>query len=104
MPDKNLIEKSHEHTIFQKKIQLVDENLGAFGFTKDKKRAVYMILSAILNLGNIEFQTNTDDGCFIQIESEESLRNAALLLNVDKLVLQNALTSRSREIANQTIK
>ena len=63
-----------------------------------------MILSAILNLGNIEFQTNTDDGCFIQIESEESLRNAALLLNVDKLVLQNALTSRSREIANQTIK
>ena len=81
---------------FKKKIQLVDENLGAFGFTKDKKKSCVHDFISHFKFGN--------DGCFIQIESEESLRNAALLLNVDKLVLQNALTSRSREIANQTIK
>lgn len=63
-----------------------------------------MVLSAILNLGNIQFQTATDDSCFIKAASKESLRNVATLLNVDESVLESALTSRSRKIANQIIK
>lgn len=104
MPDKNVVEKSNEYLTLQKKFQLVDTNLEAFGFTKDKKIAVFRVLSAILNLGNIRFQNTTYDSCFIQATTKECLDNAATLLNVDKLALESALINRSREIANQLIK
>lgn len=99
-----MVAESVGFSIFQRNFRIVDENLDACGFTKEKKNSVYMVLSGILHLGSIQFQTNTDDGCVIDITSEESLRNAAILLNVDKSVLRGVLTSRSRKIANQIIK
>lgn len=61
-----------------------------------------MILSAILNLGNIEFDAMLDDDhCSIGIESQTPLCNAAVLLNVDIKELGDALTSYTRLIRNQ---
>lgn len=64
-----------------------------------------MILSAILNLGNIEFETSlcTDESCSIKIESRKYLCNAAALLNLNEMELEDVLITHSREVNNQQI-
>lgn len=62
-----------------------------------------MILSAILSLGNIEFEENDSDGCFIKIESEKFLCDTSALLDTNKEDLQDALISHTRIIGNQVI-
>lgn len=58
-----------------------------------------MVLSAILNLGNIQFDALTnDDSSHIKIDSDNFLCNAAALLKVDKLELEDVLISRTRQI------
>lgn len=83
---------------------LVDEKLTALGFTSLDKQTIYMVLAAILNLGNIDFETNNNDGCFIQIESLKFLCSAAALLKIDESELKDALTCHTRVIGKQQIK
>lgn len=78
-------------------------NLDKLGFTDDQKNSIYFILSAILNLGNIQFQ-NDDSSCFTTNETKMFLSNAAFCLGIDKLDLEDALTNVSREVAKQIIK
>lgn len=83
----------------------VDGNMTRLGFTETAKKNIYTILSAILNLGNIEFEARTDlDSCSIKIESRVFVCNAAALLSIKESELEDALTSYTREIGNQTIK
>lgn len=82
----------------------VDVSLDHLGLSKDEKKHVYAVLSSILNLGNIEFETTDDEQCCVTRESEMFLNNAAQLLDIDKLILKDALTSYSREIGKQHIK
>lgn len=64
-----------------------------------------MILAAILNLGNIQFESlSNDDGCNIETASRIYLCNAAALLGADEGDLEEGLTSRTLELASQKIK
>lgn len=63
-------------------------------------------MAAILNLGNITFETcvSNDDGCCISDESQEILNNVAVLLRVSKAEIEDALTYRTIEVANSKIR
>lgn len=75
--------KSNEDTIFCNRFNIVDENLSRLGFTINNKTKIYTILAAILNLGNIEFESLIDDdSCNVTTPSQIYLCNAAALLGV----------------------
>lgn len=63
-----------------------------------------MVLSAILNLGNIQFDASPNDDSCIKIDSRNFLTNAAALLKVDEMELENALTTHAGEIGKSIIK
>lgn len=102
LPDKELITKSDE---FNNNFYLVEENLSALGFSTNNKKIIYMILSAILNLGNIRFDASaTSDSIKIDADSCNSLHNAAELLKVDECELENVLINHIREVGKLQIK
>lgn len=83
----------------------MDNNLSGLGFTINNKLSVYKILAAILNLGNIQFESLTDDdSCNVTIASRIYLCKTAALLGVDERELADGLTSRTLEMGNQRIK
>lgn len=64
-----------------------------------------MVLSAILNLGNIQFEVaSNDDDCFIKVETRMFLNNAAVLLKISEFELEDAITMHTRIVGNQQIK
>lgn len=82
----------------------MDKKITALGFTASNKTIIYKILSAILNLGNIQFEeTKNDEGCLIRIESRDFLRTAATMLNINESDLEGALTRRIRIARNESI-
>lgn len=83
---------------------LVDNKLTALGFTLLDKQTIYMVLAAILNLGNIDFEENNNDGCFIRTESLKFLCSIAALLKIDESELKDALICHTRVVGNQQIK
>lgn len=71
----------------------------------DRKNKIYRILSAIINLGNIQFETTSNENsCYVTAESQRFLDNVATLLCVNKLELEVALTSKIIETKNITIR
>lgn len=84
----------------------MDESLSKFGLSTSDKNKIYKILSAILNLGNIEFETSisNEESCVIKDESHLFLNNAATLLRIENSELGNALTSRVVNVGGQQIK
>lgn len=64
-----------------------------------------MVLSAILNLGNIQFDESTiDNSSCIKNESQKFLYNTAALLKVNESELWDVLICFTREVGNQQIK
>lgn len=105
LPDKDIMLRCHDKTIWHSKFDLLDNSLSKLKFTADNKRTIYIILSAILNLGNVRFTSTTnDDSCCISIESRKFLYNAASLMNVNEIELESALISYTREFGHQQIK
>lgn len=83
----------------------MDENLNSLGFSAIHKQFIYMVLSAILNLGNIEFSVlANDDKAAIETYSRKFLRHAAALLKLDESDLESILINRIREIGDHRIK
>lgn len=96
---------SSDRTTFRTSFKRLDEKLSTFGLTKNDKNSIYMIVSAILNLGNVEFDENTNDNSTsITIESRKFLYNSAALLKVTESELEDVLTCITREVCNQKIK
>lgn len=56
------------------------------------QKQVWLLLSAILWLGNVEFDSVGDDS--VTVRRDEALANAAELLNLDEDELATALTER----------
>lgn len=103
LPDKDLLMDSNRR--FSSEFHVVDNKLSTLGFTERNKKEIYMVLSAILNLGNIELEAKTNhDSCSITSESQIFLCNAAALLNTNMKELEETLTSNTRVIGNQQIK
>lgn len=105
LPDKDLILVSNEEPDFYRKFSILNENLNELGFTINDRTKIYMILSAILNLGNIEFESlSDDDSCNITVTSRIFLCNAAALLGTNERELADSLTSITLGMCNQQIK
>lgn len=99
-----MIMKSIDIQSLINKFNIVDSSLINIGFSFNTRNATYMVLSSILNLGNIRFDTIDDDGCFIEDSSRPFLCNAAALLNMDEFELEDVLTVRIIKAADQQIK
>lgn len=82
----------------------MDNYLDKFSFTAKNKNTIYMILAAILNLGNVQFETAANDESFINVETRIFLYNSAALLNINEMDLEDALISHTREVNNQKFK
>lgn len=103
LPDRNFTIKSFNAST---NFDFINNNLDHLGIRENDKTSIYFILSAILNLGNIQFESDdiNNDRCFVTNESHKFLSNAAFCLKVDETELEDALISRSREMAKQVIK
>lgn len=78
--------------IWREKFSHADNCLTMLEFNGSSKIHIHMVLSAILNLGNIEFESLNDDVSFrIDVHSRKFLCNAAALLNISEIELEDAL-------------
>lgn len=81
----------------------MDNQLNALGFSPDHKLAIYMVLSSILNIGNIQFNDD-DDNIGVEVNTKIFLCNAAALLKVNESELESVLISHTREVEKLQIK
>lgn len=78
----------------------VDQTLDSLGVTHDEKLILYMNLSAILHLSNVEFTNNNDDSeAQITNLTQKHLIIAAKLMNVPFEDLEKSMLFRSIDIA-----
>lgn len=68
------------------------------------KSITYTVLSAILNLGNVQFEDNKDKKAEISSHTELFLNNASKLLNVSTLELKSSLLERIICVSNTNIR
>lgn len=71
--------------------------LGRLGLSEDERMEIYAMVAAVLHLGNISFEENTEGtkgGSRVMNSSESSLAMAASLLFVDKEELRQALVNK----------
>lgn len=103
LPHKEIVEKSCDNI---SDFNTIDSNLEAFGISTEKKHHIYSVLAAILNLGNITFETcvSNDNGCYISNESQETLEKVASLLHITKADIEDALTKRTIEVNKTKIR
>lgn len=103
LPHKELVERSSNNT---SDFHTIDTSLKTVGISEEKQHLIYSVLAAILNLGNITFETHVfnDDICYITSDSQEILKNVAVLLHDNKTELNDALTSRTINVASSKIR
>ncbi|XP_025097283.1 unconventional myosin-VI-like isoform X2 [Pomacea canaliculata] len=76
--------------------QVCNEAMSKMGVSDADKLAIFMLVAAVLHLGNVMFEENQDakGGCKVTAGAEDSLTTAAGLLGVDREELRDSLTSR----------
>lgn len=77
--------------------KVCDEAMSKMGVSDADKVGIFMLVAAVLHLGNVAFEENTDDakgGCKVVVAAEGSLTTAAGLLGVDREELRDSLVSR----------
>lgn len=76
---------------------VLDGALSRLGLSETQRMEIYGLVSAVLHLGNIDFEENPNDargGCQLTAASEKALTTTAKLLGVDPFELKQALVSR----------
>ncbi|KAJ7365815.1 hypothetical protein OS493_002536 [Desmophyllum pertusum] len=85
---------------------MFDELLNAMdmvGFLDEEQQDLFTVLGAVLNMGNIAFEMDENEGALVK-EAHGSLRTAAKLLGVDTEKLAEVLTSTSTTTRGSVIK
>ncbi|XP_071051192.1 myosin heavy chain 95F isoform X2 [Onthophagus taurus] len=85
----------------------LDLALGRIGLNEEERTQVYVMVAAVLHLGNVEFEDDPDDtrgGCRVKQSKEKSLIIASKLLGIDHVELKQALTSRVMQSARGGLK
>ncbi|KAL1122308.1 hypothetical protein AAG570_003713 [Ranatra chinensis] len=75
----------------------MDQALSRLGLTSHEKLEIYSMVAAVLHLGNVSFEENTEGtkgGSKVNSSSEASLTMAASLLSVDVSELRQALVNK----------
>lgn len=86
--------RGYNHSKNVVKFEAVDKSLHNVGLSKNDRMRIFKILAAILHLGNIELEENTDGKCQISDSSTGHFENAARLLEIDQKRLRAALFTR----------
>ncbi|XP_041923763.1 LOW QUALITY PROTEIN: myosin-IIIb [Alosa sapidissima] len=91
--------------LYKEQFDAIQDCFRIIGFTEEEVNSVHRILSAIMNMGNIQFtsitsQHQTDKS---QVPNSEALDNAADLLSIGSEELQEALTSHCVVTRGETI-
>lgn len=79
----------------------VDNDLKNLGISDQIRVSVYTTISAVLHLGNIEFEDDPDDnrgGCRVTESAEQSVQITAHLMGLDPDELRRALTARVMQV------
>lgn len=79
-----------------------DQILASLGLTEVKRFTIYKIMSAILHLGNIDFE-ETDFGVQVNVSTKDHIVIASQLLNVSSDDLERAILFRSIEVPGSVI-
>jgi myosin-6 len=72
-------------------------SMDCIGLTPSEKADLFRVVAAVLHLGNVSFEENTNDkkgGSVVSVGSMTSLEGVAGLLGLEKAELQRSLTSR----------
>lgn len=70
----------------------------------DEQSSLWMLLAAILNLGNVRFDAKGDDASVVAADSKATLATVARLLSLASVdALEAALTTRAMRVAAQTL-
>lgn len=83
----------------------VKDAMNAVGITSERQRSIYRVLSAVLWLGNVNFEAigDTDAVQVAQGASEQALGFAASLLGIPEEALAAALTTRKMAVGGENI-
>lgn len=82
--------------------KVCDTAMTHLGINDDEKMSIYTLVSAVLHLGNLEFEENLEDakgGSKINSSSEKTLGICAQLLSLDKEELRESMMSRVMQTA-----
>uniref|UniRef100_A0A2K6V8J8 Myosin-IIIa n=1 Tax=Saimiri boliviensis boliviensis TaxID=39432 RepID=A0A2K6V8J8_SAIBB len=93
------------NSFYKSQYELIEQCFKVIGFTMEQLGSIYSILTAILNIGNIEFSSvatehQTDKS---HISNHTALENSASLLCIQADELQEALTSHCVVTRGETI-
>lgn len=80
------------------KFEEIDQTLNMLGIANR-----WVILSAIINIGNIKIESDENDWLSVSEESKKYLDNAAALLNIKSSELTDSLFTRSLDVAGTKI-
>ncbi|XP_034461939.1 unconventional myosin-XIX isoform X1 [Hippoglossus hippoglossus] len=94
-------EKTVEEDCFHETV----EAMVHLGINKERQRQIFEILAALLQLGNVNFSSSTDESqpCDIEEQSQDFLQRAAELLCVPAVELQRCLRVRTLKAGKQSV-
>ncbi|XP_049598684.1 unconventional myosin-XIX [Syngnathus scovelli] len=95
------VEKTIEEDCFQETLDAMVH----LRINTERQREIFKILAGILHLGNVKFSISSDESqpCDIQEQSEDSLHQAAELLQIPSEELQTCLTVRTLKAGRQSV-
>lgn len=94
-----LVQKEYSH-----EFSVLDAGLSRIGLSDDQKMHLYKALALILHIGNIDFDSDEDNGkCTISSNSFTSLNAAAQLLNIAVKEFENFLLTRPFKVSASSI-
>uniref|UniRef100_A0ABM5GNE3 non-specific serine/threonine protein kinase n=1 Tax=Pogona vitticeps TaxID=103695 RepID=A0ABM5GNE3_9SAUR len=93
------------NSFYKSQFELIEQCFKVIGFTMEELGSVYSVLTAILNMGNIEFSSVVTEYMIDKsiISNPTSLENSASLLCIQADELQEALTSHCVVTRGETI-
>ncbi|OWZ23109.1 Myosin [Phytophthora megakarya] len=69
--------------------------LDTIGISKDEQNAIFEIVAAILNIGEVEFEPNVNDSEKCHVSNEDIVDNVGALLRTESAALHSTLLERS---------
>jgi len=81
--------------------QHLKKSMSLVGISDTEKDSIFLLLSALLHLGNITFKPNPNEVSMVQVANADALGMTAQLLGVTSVDLESSLTKRSFQGGNR---
>lgn len=95
---------SHVNSAITMNYEMIDKSLNTIGMSTEARYIVYKLLSAILNISNIQIEESDNNGeLYVSNVSKKCLNNVASSLDVTSLELEKSLLTRAITVAGTAI-